>query len=354
MCSRVIFIDNTNIENLNHRDIKNRAIGASEYQYYNLIGEFSKLNLDIICYNTIKNEEIIDNIHYKNINNLATDTFFASDKIIIQRYGHLASPFIQNKVFIWFHDCVCPNVLTFPNSTCTDSLDIMFQRKNIHFIFNSESCKQLYCQYFLQHGIVFEKTRYKVIYNILYEDDFKEFKDTTHDVDKNALVFGSAWCKGIDKIIELFRHLVKLNTELKLVLLSPGYDYSVWQDYRIQIETEFKEKIIILGPLDKKKYCEVLKSSLCVLSTLWFETFGCIFAESYYLGTPVIASHQSGAIKEIIDNRFIVDYNSPDIVSERIKELQQSIENNNIHIQLDNKFLVEENMFLWKDFVLFG
>ena len=69
------------------------------------------------------------------------------------------------------------------------------------------------------------------------------------------------------------------------------------------------------------------------------------------MGTPVIASHQSGAIKEIIDNRFIVDYNNPDIVLERIMELQQSSEKNNV--KLDNKFLVEENMFLWKDFVLF-
>lgn len=350
MRSRVIFIDKTSIINLNHRDIKNRAIGASEYQYYNLIGEFSKLNLEIICYNTIHNAEIIDNVHYKNINNLATDTFLQSDKIIIQRYCNLARQFIQNKVFIWFHDYVCPSVLTFPNSTCKDSLDCMFQRKNIHFIFNSESCKHIYFQYFLQHGIVFEENRCKIIYNILYEDDFKEFKDTKYEVDKNTLVFGSAWCKGIHKIIELFRSLVKLNAELKLILLSPGYDYSAWQDYRIQIETEFKEKVIILGPLDKKKYCEVLKTALCVLSTAWFETFGCIFAESYYLGTPVIASYQSGAVKEIIDNRFIVDYNSPDIVLERIKELQQNRETTNI--QLDNKFLVEENMFLWKDFVL--
>ena len=38
-------------------------------------------------------------------------------------------------------------------------------------------------------------------------------------------------------------------------------------------------------------------------------------------------------------------------------ELPENIiidENNNIHIQLDSKFLVEENMFLWKDFVLFN
>jgi glycosyltransferase involved in cell wall biosynthesis len=353
MGSRVIFIDNTNIANLNHRDIKNRAIGASEYQYYNLIGEFSKLNLDIICYNAIQHEETIGNVQYKNINNVATDTFFASDKIIIQRYCSLVASFIQNKVFVWFHDCAGSNFLTFPNSTCKDSLDTMFQRKNIHFIFNSESCKQMYFQYFLQQGIIFEENRYKVIYNILYEDDFREFKDAKYKIDKNTLVFGSAWCKGIHQIMDLFRHLVKLNTELKLILLSPGYDYSSHQDYKKQIETEFKEKVIILGPLDKKKYCEVIKTSLCVLSTTWFETFGCIFAESYYLGTPVIASHQSGAIKEIIDNRFIVDYNNPDIVLERIMELQQSSEKNNVHIQLDNKFLVEENMFLWKDFVLF-
>ena len=78
---RIIFIDATNISNLTHRDIKNRAIGASEYQYYNLIGEFSKLNLELICYNTISNNEKIDSVQYKNIKQLFTDTFLETDKI---------------------------------------------------------------------------------------------------------------------------------------------------------------------------------------------------------------------------------------------------------------------------------
>ena len=68
MFSRIIFIDNTYIENLNHIDIKNRAIGASEYQFYSLLGEFSKLPLEIICYNNaFSNDELIGNVQYKNI-----------------------------------------------------------------------------------------------------------------------------------------------------------------------------------------------------------------------------------------------------------------------------------------------
>lgn len=60
----MIFIDRTC--NLNHISIKNRAIGASEYQFYNLINELSKNN-NITCYNHTRNHEMIDNILYCNL-----------------------------------------------------------------------------------------------------------------------------------------------------------------------------------------------------------------------------------------------------------------------------------------------
>lgn len=349
--SRIIFIDNTPIENLNHRDIKNRPIGASEHQLYSLIGELSKLNLDIICYNTILKHEIIDNVYYKNIEYLKIDTFLETDKFIVQRFCGLIPNVDKNNIFIWFHDHVCNNVINLsPLHDIKNSIDYIFNKKNIHFIFNSETSKEIYYNFFLNYGVCFEESRSEVIYNILYENDFNEVVDKKIQIDKNKIVFASAWCKGIHLIIELFRRIIRKNSELQLVLLSPGYDYHGFENYRSELEKEFKDRIQILGPLDKKTYCKVIKSVLCVISPIFFETFGCIFAESYYLGTPVIADIHSGAIKEIIDNNYIIDYSDEDIFLEKIKELQEKRDDLNIHLK--NKFLAYENILLWKKFVI--
>ena len=66
----------------------------------------------------------------------------------------------------------------------------------------------------------------------------------------------------------------------------------------------------------------------------------------------MIADIHCGATKEIIeDEHFIVDYNNPDSVIARIEELQTTRDSTTF--KLDEKFLVEENMLKWKNFVLF-
>jgi glycosyltransferase involved in cell wall biosynthesis len=352
MFGRIFFIDATIISTFNHLSIKNKPVGASEHQFYNLIGEFSKLNLKVICYNNTIEEMVIDNVQYKNIRNIFKELFYTSDKIIIQRLCGMIPSFEKNKIFVWMHDTPCEDLMkTCQTQTCKEGLHELYSRKNITFIFNSETCKKIYSYFFAHYGFTFEDSRCRVIYNILYEDDFSESKNDSYLVDINKIVFGSAWMKGIEKVIEVFRFIVKKNDKLELVLLSPGYDDHMWNDYKLKLSEEFQDRIKILGPLDKKNYCEVIKSSLCVLSASYFETFGCIFAESYYLGTPVIADVKCGAVKEIIDNQYIVDYSNPETVLEKLLDLQKT--RNNINIKLDDKFLVDENMLLWKTIVLF-
>jgi glycosyltransferase involved in cell wall biosynthesis len=355
MFSRIIFIDGVDLPNLNHRDIKNRAIGASEYQFYNLIGEFSKLNLEIVCYNNVSEPVVIDTVLYKNTRDIKNDIFRINDKIIVQRLCFLIpiTLFETNKIFVWFHDKPDDFIfnLQITPKSCDGSLYNLYKNKNINFIFNSESTKEFYLDFVYKKGFHLDDYRCEVIYNILYEDDFSEFKDKNFEIDKNTIVFGSAWMKGVDIVMQVFNYIVQRNDKINLVLLSPGYDYHAWQDYKIEIENAFKHRIQIFGPLDKKTYCEVIKRSLCVISPVSFETFGCIFAESYYLGTPVIADIRTGATKEIIDNEFIVDYENPESVLQKILYLQEN--RDNIKVTLDQKFLLEENMLLWKKFVLF-
>ena len=73
---------------------------------------------------------------------------------------------------------------------------------------------------------------------------------------------------------------------------------------------KYSDNIIIHGPVNKEQYTKIIKESLVVLTTTFQETYGCVFAESYYLGTPVIADYRSGGVKEIIDNNYIVNFDN--------------------------------------------
>ena len=165
---------------------------------------------------------------------------------------------------------------------------------------------------------------------MLYGDEF----DMTEVPVQNQIVYASAWSKGIQHIISLFRYIVTIDAEIKLALLSPGYDHDRFVEFANEIKEEFGERIIIHGPLNKREYSRVLKSSLCTLSPRYPETFGCVFAESYYLGVPVIADVHSGAVCEIIDNDYIVNYDQPENVYTKIQSLKTRPT-----IRLDEKFL---------------
>jgi len=307
---RVIFIDKTPMK-LTHKTVKNCAIGASEYQFYNLIEALS-LEREIICYNW--SEGKIDNVVYKPITQIDLDTFYPTDIIVVQRFCNSIPEKLQKqKVFVWVHDCVCD--------------DIFSSAKNVEFIFNSDFNRKNYLQNYLKyHSYPYES---RVIYNMMYASEF----DTTECAIENKIVFASAWVKNIHIIIKLFRSLLVLS-DVRLELMSPGYEYPAFLEYKKILEDEFKERIFIHGPLKKQEYCKVLKSSICVLAPRFPETFGCVFAESYYLGVPVIADIHSGAVKEIIDNDYIVDYDFPEKVHEKIQSLKTRPT-----IHLDEKFL---------------
>lgn len=78
----LLFLDLTT--HYTHNSIKNTAIGASEYQAYNLIQTLSK-NYEIVVYNLKPNYSLIDNILYKNVNELINDDIDSNSTIIIQR-----------------------------------------------------------------------------------------------------------------------------------------------------------------------------------------------------------------------------------------------------------------------------
>ena len=374
MTHKIIFIDP--ICNLNHQSIKNIPIGASEYQFYNLVYNLAlKSGCKVICFNSSANDMIIDNIEYINFSKFMSYDINQSDKIVIQRIflndPNFIKKIIKNKIFLWIHDLICNPIFLGNNPKLVDYfssdlslyknliLSFFADKSNINYIVPSNFCKNMLYSYFADFGFHIGANNIHVIYNILYEEEFSKFigiknKDTNKDanavVDKNQIVFGSAWTKNIDHVIQLFDYIYNNDKDIKLLLMSPGWDNDKFRDLEISLKNKYKERINIMGKQRKEDFCKIVKSSLCVLSSTFSETFGCVFAESYYMGVPVIADCRSGAVSEIIDNEYVIDYFKPWDVLEKIKKLQTI--RDSIDICLDKKFLLDENINKWVGLLL--
>ena len=192
--------------------------------------------------------------------------------------------------------------------------------------------------------------RLHIIHNILYEEDFttstnSNNKTTTNkSVDTNKIVFASSWFKNIACIIKLFEHIHMRNKDYVLVFMEHGFDTN--KKYENIMKTKFGKNVEILGPQNKEKYAEIIKSSLCLLVSTYPETFGCVFTESYYLGTPVIADYRSGAVADHLDKGFVMNYDDPESVYMKLEWLRK--ERMTLNTQLDEKFTFKPNFEKWK------
>jgi len=343
----LIFIDYTC--DLVYDNIGNKPIGGSEYQFYNLIFHISKLK-NVICYNKIKNECIVNNIHYKNVKELNNQVLNSNDIIVIQRLIpeiKTLQLFKNNITYIWIHDYDFKSVF-FQFQKLTNNNDVQNYLKyivynnNFSFIFNSEFTQKYYNVNFSLSNMNINLNRQSIIYNILYEDLFT--KQINKHINKKTIVYASGWNKGIQKIIEIFEYILTQDSTFKLVLMSPGYEYKNYENYILYLKDKFKDNLIIYGPVNKDTYCKIVENSGCVLAPSFPETFGCVFAEAYYLGTPVICDVKSGAVKEIIGNDNIVNYNNNFEVYNKII----SIINLDKKIELNKKFLLDYNLNIWK------
>lgn len=350
---KVYFIDLTT--SLTHVETNGIAIGASEHQFYSLIQELTKVGYSVTVFNKISENKTIDDINYINFENIYDmEEEIGTKSFIIQKFKptqlKFNEIFKENKKILWAHDI--PADYVFKYDCDQNDINLFYANKaaffkkylddNIYYIFNSNFNKNLYLDMYKSYNIVLKEDRYNIIYNVLYE---KEFENIVKKEPKNEyIVFASAWNKGILIIIDLFRILSQIDKQIKLILMCPGYGHDRFKDYEKTIKNEFGTRVIILGSLNKKEFARVISGAICVLTTTFPETFGCTFAESYYLGTPVLADYRSGATKEIIDNKYIINFNNPSEFIQKIFELKTS----RPKVKLDDKFKLEYNLNLWK------
>jgi glycosyltransferase involved in cell wall biosynthesis len=345
---KITFIDFTS--NLRYDEIQDRAIGGSEFQLYNLIYNISKWN-NLICYNKIEKEYQSENIIYKNLKELENNNFNTDDIIIIQRLFpeiNLLKKFSNCKIIIFIHDYDFNAVLFQFQKSYDDKKEMLHYvntNENLNFVFNSEFTQNYFNSHFLSNNMFINKTRQHVIYNILYEEYFIR---ANKKVNKKNLVYASGWNKGILQIIHIFDFILKQDPSFKLILMSPGYEYDKFKDYTLYLKEKYKNNIIILGPVNKIQYCKIIENAGCVLAPAFPETFGCVFAEAYFLGTPVICDVKSGAVKEIIGYENVVNYSN---LNETYDKIISKI-NIDEKIELNEKFKFDYNFNLWKTVLL--
>jgi glycosyltransferase involved in cell wall biosynthesis len=350
---KIIFVDYTS--SYTHINVKNRSIGASEYQLYNLIETLSKY-VNIYCFNHLGYVKI-DNVIYDNFTKLINFEIDENDVIVFQRFlpydKLLLNKISKNKKILWIHDIAGFSIFMRNDHTEIKKHSHETLKNNIllpiqddstfQFICNSNNCKNLFDKFLSGFNIKMNDERIFIIYNILY--DFELIVDKSIKPDKNNIVYASAWGKGVEKVVELFDYIYKKNNNIKLTLLSPGYDYNHYQGYINTLKNKYGDQINILGPINKIEYSKVMRSTCCVFSPSFNETFGCVFSESYHFGTPVIADKMSGAVCEIIGTNNIVNYNNSEEVYNKFIEIQKN--RDDLNIQLDEKFYLKNNIVKW-------
>lgn len=134
-----------------------------------------------------------------------------------------------------------------------------------------------------------------------------------HDPTK-LIYFSAAW-KGLDMVLNAFQAVRQSMPEMRLYVASPGY-----AKVRGVPTGAMSENVTYLGRLSHADVMEQVRTSLCVFypANRVPETFGCVFAESHAVGTPVLA-HPFGAAPELLGSEELIDADNLAGVVERIQ-----------------------------------
>jgi len=327
----------------NHLSILNDGGGASELLFYTLAHNLSK-DYKVIIYNLEKEQLILDNIEYNyfNRNNLDFIKNINNSVFIIQRHFDIAIDLhkinSKNKYILWSHDYLEYSFSNLSGNYSQDYINAYYSKNAISIVAVSN---------FHKNNVMskFPNTSIYVIYNALFPELYVKHDLTNIDFNDNHIMFASSWSKGLHNVINIACEYYKVNSSFKLLLLKPSYDT---RDY------DFSNYpfINVLGNIkNKSEYCKLLQSCLCVLTTSYQETFGCVFAEALHLGVPVIGDNSiKSGFQEIISEENLCNFRDSQEVIKKINTLKELRQNHNykLNITLDSKFYSEQIIEQWK------
>ncbi len=317
----------------NHETIIKKGSGASEVLFYLTAKSLSK-HFNIIIYNQ-DSPCTLDDIEYRYLSDNMNPCIenIQNSFVVVQRHFnmvidlHKINP--SNKYILWSHDYL---------NKSFDHLSGNYNPSYINDYFSNNNIQIVSVSHFHKRNIIshFPNVIVHPIYNALFPEYFIKHDDIHPD--KNKIIFASNWAKGLKNVLNIGKQYYKINKNFKLILMKPKY---------CTMDPDFKEYPFIekIGCIENKdEYCKLLKSCLCVLSTSYPETFGCVFAEALHLGVPVIGDNsvQSG-FHEIIPHQFMCNFNNHNDVIRMIEKIRMSEHN----VSLDSKFYSESVLNEW-------
>jgi len=314
----------------NHNSIIKNGNGASEVLFY-LTAKSLSSNFNVIVYNRDLPSKI-DNIEYRFLpDNMNLDIH--NSVVIVQRHFNVLIDLHQtnssNKYVLWSHDYLEKKFNHLSGNYNPYEINDYFTINNIQIVSVS---------HFHKRNILSQIPNVDVtpIYNALFPELFIKYNNIKHD--KNVIIFASNWAKGLEKVLNIGKHYYNRNKEFKLILIKPKY--CEWEPDLGKYT--FIEKRGCIE--NKEEYCKLLQSCLCVFSTSYPETFGCVFAEALHLGVPVISDNSVQAgFHEIIPQELMCNFNNPNEVINKIENLR----NNRTNVNLDSKFYAESVINEW-------
>ena len=311
---KIYFIIN---KDSNHKNIIHNGGGASELLFYMTAYKLSNF-FNVTIFNR-DIPSIIDNIQYLYLTDDRNIDIHDS-VIIVQRHFNIAidlhKKYPSNKYILWSHDYLENNFAHLSGGYLPNEINNYFS-KTIDIVAVSN---------FHKNNILsrLPNVNVHVIYNALFSELYIKNEVS---VDYNNIVFASNWSKGLNNAIKIGTEYYKRNKNFRLLLLKPSYC-----DWEPELCQPF---IKVIGNIkDKNEYCKILQNSLCVLSTSFPETFGCVFAEALHLGVPVIGDSIDSGFQEIIQKNHICNFNNINDVINKIEEFRI----NRPIVCLDNKF----------------
>lgn len=151
--------------------------------------------------------------------------------------------------------------------------------------------------------------RPKYVYNPLDESIERSKKP----YDPFKLAFMSSPHKGLDRTLEVFSELRRVDARYVMHVANPGY----YPDRQVSLEG-----IVNHGSLVHKDLMEMVSDCVAVLhcNTAFPETFGIVHAEANALGVPFLTDFNNGAVQELMDHpQEQIDTTDTQAVVDRIR-----------------------------------
>jgi len=247
--------------------------------------------------------------------------------VVVRKPRHMITARRFNKdapVFLWYHDwnmpvrSVTPLKLRLQSQLRADAHVALHNLTGVTGVGVSRVHAQNIREH-LSEARTVRSLAANVRVDFVYNPIPDELVSSDGSYDPTKLVFVSAPWKGLDMVLEAFQEVRRAMPDMRLYVACPAYAAG-----DAAPTGRVAENVTFLGNLSRAGVMEELRSALCIFypANRVPETFGCVFAESHAVGTPVLA-HPFGAARELLGHDELVDACNVTEVVKRVRSWRE-------------------------------